>query len=92
MAFYDWNHDGNKDFMDDYLEYNIYKKSTGNNSSNSSSVGFLGKMFIGFVVFYIFIYLFGAFYEPAKPCMAIGCMEDRSGSSIYCIEHRWEYE
>lgn len=36
MAFYDWNHDGNKDFMDDYLEYNIYKKSTGNNSSNSS--------------------------------------------------------
>ena len=75
MAFYDWNHDGKKDFVDDYLEYNIYKKSTGNNSSNSSSGGFFGKI-----------------YEPAKPCMAIGCMEDRSGSSIYCIEHRWEYE
>ena len=27
MAFYDWNHDGNKDFMDDYLEYNIYKSN-----------------------------------------------------------------
>jgi len=27
MAFYDWNHDGKKDFADDYLEYNIYKES-----------------------------------------------------------------
>ena len=23
MALYDWNQDGKKDFVDDYLEYNI---------------------------------------------------------------------
>ena len=92
MAFYDWNRDGKKDLVDDYLEYNIYKESPENNSSNSSSCGFFGKLFIGFVVFYIFIYLFGDLFEPAKSCMAIGCKEDCSGSSIYCTEHRWEYE
>ena len=89
MSFYDWNHDGKKDFVDDYLEYNIYKESTENNSSGS---GFFGKLFIGFVVFYIFIYFFGTFFESEKTCMAISCMEERSGSSIYCTEHRWEYE
>lgn len=35
MAFYDWNHDGKKDFTDDFIEYNIYKEST-KGSSNSS--------------------------------------------------------
>lgn len=33
MAFYDWNHDGKKDFADNYLEYNIYKESTKNSGS-----------------------------------------------------------
>lgn len=28
MAFYDWNHDGKKDFTDDFIEYNIYNEST----------------------------------------------------------------
>lgn len=32
MALYDWNGDGKKDFKDDYIEYQIYKQSTGNNS------------------------------------------------------------
>ncbi len=27
MALYDWDHNGKKDIIDDYLEYNIYKKS-----------------------------------------------------------------
>lgn len=31
MAFYDWNHDGKKDLADDYIEYQIYKKSTSDN-------------------------------------------------------------
>lgn len=92
MAFYDWNHDGKKDFADDYLEYNIYKGSTKNSGSTGSSGGFLGKLFIAFIVFYIFTYLFGDLFEPERPCMTIGCMEERSGSSIYCIEHRREYE
>lgn len=34
MAFYDWNQDGKKDLIDDYIEYNIYKQSTGKNSNN----------------------------------------------------------
>ena len=89
MALYDWNQDGKKDFVDDYLEYNIYKEST---KDSGSSGGFLGKLFIAFVVFYIFIYLFGDLFESERTCMAIGCMEDRSESSIYCIEHRREYE
>lgn len=27
MALFDWNHNGKKDFMDDYIEYNIYKRA-----------------------------------------------------------------
>lgn len=27
MALFDWNHNGKKDFMDDYIEYNIYKRN-----------------------------------------------------------------
>ena len=26
MALRDWNNDGQKDFMDDFIEYNIYKE------------------------------------------------------------------
>lgn len=35
MAFNDWNKDGKKDFVDDYIEYNIYKESTKNNNNNN---------------------------------------------------------
>ena len=52
MAFYDWNHDGKKNLIDDYIEYNIYKKCMDNrdngisnnsrkSSSNSSFTSFL---------------------------------------------------
>ena len=33
MAFYDWNGDGKKDFTDDYIEYNIYKRSVENRNN-----------------------------------------------------------
>lgn len=39
MAFYDWNHNGKKDFTDDFIEYNIYKESTKNSTSSSYSRG-----------------------------------------------------
>lgn len=41
MAFYDWNHDGKKDWQDNYIEYQIYKNSTGqkNNYSYTPSNG-----------------------------------------------------
>lgn len=68
------------------------RRAQKNSGSTGSRGGFLGKLFIAFIVFYIFIYLFGDLFELERPCMAIGCMEERSGSSIYCIEHRREYE
>ncbi|MBR6697725.1 MAG: hypothetical protein IKL73_05590 [Lachnospiraceae bacterium] len=30
MALYDWNKDGKKDLTDDFIEYQIYKRSTSN--------------------------------------------------------------
>ena len=39
MAFYDWNHDGKKDFTDDFIEYNIYNESTKNSKPSSYSRG-----------------------------------------------------
>ena len=39
MAFRDWNHDGRKDFADDYIEDQIYKKSISNSNYTSRSGG-----------------------------------------------------
>ena len=41
MALHDWNHDGKKDWQDNFIEYQIYKDATGqkNNSSYTSSNG-----------------------------------------------------
>ena len=36
MAFYDWNRDGKKNFVDDYIEYNIYKENTKDNYNRNS--------------------------------------------------------
>lgn len=33
MAFYDWNHDGKKDLIDDYIEYNIYQNCMKNGNT-----------------------------------------------------------
>lgn len=35
MAFHDWNSDGKKNLTDDYIDYQIYKNSTGKSSNNS---------------------------------------------------------
>ena len=65
MAFYDWNKDGKKDFVDHYIEYNIYKECTkdndnsnsysssnysNNNYSNNSGCGVWGWISIIFIV------------------------------------------
>ena len=39
MSFFDWNKDGKKDVQDDFIEYNIYKQSTQNNSNNNYNSG-----------------------------------------------------
>lgn len=35
MAMYDWNHDGKKDWQDDYIEYQIYKDVMGEDDESS---------------------------------------------------------
>ena len=37
MAFFDWKHNGKKDWQDDYIEYNIYKECTKDDDSNNYS-------------------------------------------------------
>ena len=36
MAMYDWNGNGKNDMGDNFIEYNIYKDVTGQNSNYSS--------------------------------------------------------
>ena len=56
MAFYDWNGDGKKDLMDDFIEYNIYKRSMENSNngrkpgSESSFKGFWGVFLVCCVI------------------------------------------
>ena len=35
MAFNDWNHDGKKDWQDNYIDYQIYRNVTGNKNNSS---------------------------------------------------------
>ena len=60
MAIYDWNKDGKKDMVDDFIEYQIYKDSmkqnTGNISSGSSGSG---TWLIGFIIFMLVLAFLG---------------------------------
>ena len=53
MAMHDWNHDGKKDMVDNFIEYQIYKDctSTSNNSTPRSSTNSSGSSF--WIVFII---------------------------------------
>ncbi len=39
MAFYDWNHNGKKDWQDNFIEYNIYKKRMENINKDGGGSG-----------------------------------------------------
>lgn len=39
MAINDWNHDGKKDIVDNYIEYQIYKDVTGQKDETSYNLG-----------------------------------------------------
>ena len=65
MALHDWNHDGKKYCQDNYIEYQIYKNSTGqkNNSSYTPSNGIstfgailstVGGLFLGCLILALF--------------------------------------
>lgn len=60
MALYDWNKNGKKDMVDDFIEYQIYKDcmkpGTGNSSSGSSGSG---TWLIGFIIFMFVLALLG---------------------------------
>lgn len=90
MAFYDWNRDGKKNFVDDYLEYNIYTESMKKDSYSSSGTGFFGKLFIAFVILYVFISVFGEACTPNPACREFGCVEEQMDNSMYCQEHQYK--
>ena len=39
MALFDWNQNGKKDIVDNYIEYQIYKNATENKETNNYSSG-----------------------------------------------------
>ena len=75
MAFYDWNHDGKKNLLDDYIEYKIYKKSMDNKDNcdrdncrkASSNFSFTGSL----VVFLV--------------CCVIACFNELVAAIIFGI-------
>ena len=70
MAFYDWNGDGKKDFADDYMEYNIYKRSTEN--SNNGRISGSDPTFKSF---------WGVFFV----CCLIACFNELVAAIIFGI-------
>lgn len=72
MVFYDWNRDGKKDMVDDYLEYNIYKESTKDNDSSNYSGGSSGGCSSIFLIVLIalFIESIASYFElkESKQC------------------------
>lgn len=90
MAFYDWNNDGKKDMQDDFIEYNIYKNSTGksNNTTGNHSSG--GMSTFGAVICTIGILLFiGWIIGLAEPkCAHSGCDNSPADGSSYCWLHK----
>ncbi len=87
MAFYDWNHDGKKDWQDNYIEYNIYKRSTGNGNQSYSSDD--GSTFIAFVAVIIGLLMIGGIINLCTPkCIVDGCSSEREEGSSYCYYHK----
>ena len=86
MAFYDWNKDGKKDVQDDFIEYNIYKKSTENNDhSGGASMGCLPILIVIGIIYFIV----SVFSQCSKPsvCAVPGCTGECTIDSKYCLGH-----
>ncbi|MBE5943205.1 MAG: hypothetical protein E7264_11815 [Lachnospiraceae bacterium] len=87
MAFYDWNQDGKKDWQDNYIEYNIYKRSTSNgNQSYSSGDGSSFKAFVAVVIFFLMVC--GVVNLCTPKCIVDGCNSEREEGSSYCYYHK----
>lgn len=87
MAFYDWNHDGKKDWQDNYIEYNIYKRSTGEgNHSYSFGDGLSFKAFVAVVIFFLMVC--GVVNLCIPKCIVDECNSEREEGSSYCYYHK----
>lgn len=64
MAMHDWNHDGKKDWQDNYIEYQIYKNTTGKRESSytpsngistfGAILSTIGGLFLGALIVALF--------------------------------------
>ena len=90
MAFYDWNNDGKKDMQDDFIEYNIYKNSTGKTGNTSGNHSSGGMSTFWAVICTIGILLFiGWIIGLAEPkCAHSGCDNSPADGSSYCWLHK----
>lgn len=90
MAFYDWNNDGKKDMQDDFIEYNIYKNSTGKTGNTSRNHSSGGMSTFWAVICTIGILLFiGWIIGLAEPkCAHSGCDNSPADGSSYCWLHK----
>ena len=69
MALHDWNHDGKKDWQDNFIEYQIYKDCTSNNSTPRSSTNTSGS---GFWIVFIIACIVSTFSEGLGVPILIG--------------------
>ena len=89
MAHRDWNSDGKINSIDKSLGHHYTQQYS------SSSPG--GSLFKLIVIIASIILLFGNivgcdFDNRPKKCLAPGCEEERTDSSIYCVNHWYELE
>lgn len=69
MAMYDWNGNGRNDMTDNFIEYQIYKDFTSNNSTPRSSTNTSGS---GFWIVLIIACIVSAFSEGLGVLILIG--------------------
>ena len=54
MALYDWNHDGKKDFTDDFIEYQMYRASINCDDIQSKSPSGAGAVVLMILIIIAF--------------------------------------
>ena len=71
MAFFDWNDNGEKDFADDYIEHQIYKKCIEEEHDNYTPSYGNGISTLGVIVATI-----GGLFSASAIVTLFGCEED----------------
>lgn len=91
MALYDWNHDGKKDWQDDYIEYQIYKDMTGQNKLDKQkpSFGSEGGSGKGMSNFGAAVSTIGGLFLFVLLCMLLGGAEVVENMPVTLIIVLW---